>query len=134
MDPSSLVGEDTQLASLPNIFMEITDVLSDPRSSAINIANVISKDPSLSAKLLKIVNSAFYNFPSRIDTISRAVMIIGSKQLSALALGTSIIRIFQDIPSDLVNMKSFWEHSLACGIGARMIASYKNIHNTEQIL
>ena len=66
-------------------------MISDPRSSAIHIADVISKDPSLSAKLLKIVNSAFYSFPSKIDTISRAVMIVGSKQLSALALGTSVI-------------------------------------------
>jgi HD-like signal output (HDOD) protein len=132
-NPEILVGDDIRLASLPNIFFEISKVISDPRSSAIHIADVISKDPGLSAKLLKIVNSAFYSFPSRIDTISRAVMIVGSKQLSALALGTSVISIFQDIPSDLVDMKSFWEHSLSCGIAARILASYKNIPNTERL-
>ncbi len=132
-DPESLFEGDVALASLPHIFFEITKVINDPRSSAIHIADAISKDPGLSAKLLKIVNSAFYSFPSRIDTISRAVMIIGSKQLSALALGTSVINIFQHIPSSLVDMKSFWKHSLSCGIGARILASYKNIANTERL-
>jgi HD-like signal output (HDOD) protein len=132
-DLFSLVDEDVNLASLPNIFTEISRVIGDPRSSAIHVANVISKDPNLSAKLLKVVNSAFYSFPSKIDTISRAVMIVGSKQLSTLALGTSVINIFQDIPADLVDMKSFWKHSIACGISARMIASYKNVSNTERL-
>jgi putative nucleotidyltransferase with HDIG domain len=132
-DLSSLVDENVNLPSLPHIFTEISRVINDPRSSAIHVANVISKDPNLSAKLLKIVNSAFYSFPTKIDTISRAVMIVGSKQLSTLALGTSVINVFQDIPADLVDMKSFWKHSIACGISARMIASYKNVSNTERL-
>jgi putative nucleotidyltransferase with HDIG domain len=129
----ALLGEDVCLPSLPEIFVEITNVLGDPRSSAVHVANVISKDTSLSARLLKIVNSAFYGFPSKIDTISRAVMIVGSKQLSTLALGTSVIHIFRDIPPELVDMKSFWKHSIACGIGARMLASYKNMAHTERL-
>ncbi len=128
-----LLGEDLCLPSLPEIFIEITKVLGDPRSSAVHVANVISKDTALSARLLKIVNSAFYGFPSKIDTISRAVMIVGSKQLSTLALGTSVIHIFRDIPPELVDMKSFWEHSIACGIAARMLASYKNMPHTERL-
>jgi len=132
-DPASLLDEDVTLVSLPHIFTEINRVISDPRSSAVHVAEVISKDPNLTARLLRIVNSAFYGFPSKIDTISRAVTILGSKELSTLALGTSVLEIFKDIPADLVDMKSFWEHSFACGIAARMIASYKNIVNTERL-
>jgi putative nucleotidyltransferase with HDIG domain len=130
---AALLEKDVRLPSLPEIYAEITEVLGDPHSSAIHVANVISKDPNLSARLLKIVNSAFYGFPSKIDTISRAVMIVGSRQLSTLALGTSVVHIFRDIPPDLVDMKSFWQHSVACGIGARMLASYKNMPNTERL-
>jgi HD-like signal output (HDOD) protein len=130
---SSLVDECSELASLPSIFMEISEVISDPRSSAVHVADVISKDTSLSAKLLKIVNSAYYNFPSKIDTISRAVTIIGSRQLSTLALGASVVRAFQGIPVSLIDMESFWKHSITCGISARMIAGYKNIPNTERL-
>jgi putative nucleotidyltransferase with HDIG domain len=129
----ALVDEEPCLASLPTIFMEISEAIGDPRSSFVHIANVISKDTSLSAKLLKIVNSAFYNFPYKIDTISRAVTIIGSRQLSSLALGASVLRSFQGIPEDLVDMESFWKHSITCGISARMIASFKNIPNTERL-
>jgi HD-like signal output (HDOD) protein len=130
--PEDIIDSDIGLASLPNIFWEITKVTSDPRSSAVHVAEVISKDTSLSAKLLKMVNSAFYGFPAKIDTISRAVMIVGSKQLSTLALGTSVIQIFRSIPAELVDMKGFWQHSICCGISARMISSFKNAPNTER--
>jgi HD-like signal output (HDOD) protein len=132
-DIASLLEGDVGLASLPHIFIEINRVISNPRSSAIHVADVISKDPNLTAKLLRIVNSAFYGFPSKIDTISRAVTILGSRQLSTLAVGTSVLEKFKDIPRDLVDMNSFWEHSVACGVAARMIASYKNIINTERL-
>ncbi len=132
VNPEDIVDHDVSLTSLPNIFWEITKVTSDPRSSAVHVADVISKDTSLAAKLLKMVNSAFYGFPAKIDTISRAVMIVGSKQLSTLALGTSVIQIFRSIPAELVDMKTFWQHSIACGISARMISSYKNAPNSER--
>jgi hypothetical protein len=133
IDPQALVDREMGLASLPNVFMEISRVIGDSRSSAVHVADAISKDTSLSAKLLKIVNSAFYSFPSKIDTISRAVTIVGIRQLSTLALGGAVIRVFQGIPADLVEMESFRKHSIACGICARMIASYKNISNTERL-
>jgi HD-like signal output (HDOD) protein len=129
----ALLDHDINLASLPNIFNEISNVINDPRSSAVHVADVISKDTSLSAKLLKIVNSAFYSFPSEIDTISRAVTIVGTRQLSTLAMGASVITIFRDIPADLMDMESFWKHSITCGVCARIIASHKNINNTERL-
>jgi HD-like signal output (HDOD) protein len=132
-DPQSLIGPDLALVSLPEIFYQIEAVINNPRSSAFQIAEVISKDPSLSAKLLRIVNSAFYGFPKQIDTISRAVAIVGSDQLQLLTLGTSVIALFRDIPSTLMNMGWFWKHSLACGITSRLIASYKNFQNIEQL-
>jgi len=133
-DLVSLLSEDAwALASLPHIFTEINRVVNDPRSSANHVADVISKDPNLTTKLLKIVNSSFYGLPSKVDTISRAVTILGNKELSTLALGTSVLTIFGEIPADLVDMKSFWEHSIACGVAARMIAQYKNIAYTERL-
>ena len=132
IDPVELMRNEIKLPSLPIIFSQINDAISDPRSSATHVANIINKDSSLSARLLKIVNSAFYGFPSRIDTISRAVAIIGTKQLSILALGTSALTVFKDVPSDLIDMRSFWKHSIACGIIARIIASYKDDTMTER--
>lgn len=115
------------------IFSKINKTILKPNSSANEIGMIISKDTSLSARLLKIVNSAFYGFPSRIDSISRAVAIIGTRQLSSLAAGVTVVNMFKDIPSDIVDMKSFWKHSIACGVNARIIASYQGIQNTERL-
>lgn len=133
VDPLALVEPDLELVSLPDIFYQVVEVINNPRSSAFQVAEVISKDPNLAARLLKIVNSAFYGFPKPVDTISRAVAIVGSDQLSILSLGASVFALFRDIPPELMNMRWFWEHSLACGIAARAIASYKNLPHIEQL-
>ena len=122
-----------KLPTLPMIFSKINETIVKPNSSANDIGRVISKDTSLSARLLRIVNSAFYGFPSKIDSISRAVTIVGTRQLSSLASGVTVINMFKDVPSDIVDMKSFWKHSIACGVNARIIASYQGIQNTERL-
>jgi putative nucleotidyltransferase with HDIG domain len=109
------------------------ETIARPNSSANDIARVISRDTTLSARLLKIVNSAFYRFPSRIDSVSRAVAIIGTKQLTTLASGVAIINMFRNIPSSIIDMKSFWKHSVRCGVHARIIASYHGVQNTERL-
>lgn len=116
VDPLSLLGSDIKLPSLPQVFIELRQVINDPGSSAADVAKVISQDTALSAFLLRMVNSAFYSFPSQIDTISRAVAVIGTKQLSTLALGTSVMDMFKDLPADIIDLELFWRHSFACGI------------------
>lgn len=123
--PTSLVQSEVELSSFPDIYFQINEVLQSPRSSASHIADVVSKDTSLTAKLLKLVNSAFYGFPARIDTISRAIAILGTNELTTLALGISVVEHFTDIPDGLVDMKGFWKHSVACGVLARILASAK---------
>lgn len=122
-----------ELPTLPMISLKMNETIAKPNSSAHDIARVISRDTTLSARLLKIVNSAFYRFPSRIDSVSRAVAIIGTKQLTSLASGVAIINMFRNIPSHIVNMKSFWKHSVSCGVHARIIASYQGVQNTERL-
>lgn len=120
-----LIEKNVQLSSFPDIYYQIMNVLNDTRSSATHLADVVSKDPSLSASLLKLVNSAFFGLPSEVDSVTRAVALIGGRELSALAMGISVIRFFKDIPPEMVDMKSFWLHSVACGIFARILASRK---------
>lgn len=116
VDPVSLMRKEIKLPSLPQIFIELRQVINDPASSASDVAKVISQDTALSAFLLRMVNSAFYSFPSQIDTISRAVAVIGTRQLSTLALGTSVMDMFKGLPTDIIDLELFWRHSFACGI------------------
>jgi HD-like signal output (HDOD) protein len=121
------------LPEIPSVVFELNEVIANPMSSADHIAQVVNQSPSLTALLLKIVNSSFYGFPSKIDKISHAVTLIGTREISGLALGISILSIFKDIPREMIDMHSFLKHSLACGILSRILAAQKNFGQTEQL-
>jgi HD-like signal output (HDOD) protein len=120
----------TESITLPEI---PSSVIANPLSSAEDIAQVVNRSPSLTALLLKIVNSPFYGFPSKIDKISLAVTLIGTREISGLALGISLVSLFNNIPKELLSMHSFLRHSLACGIISRILAAHKNLPQTEQL-
>jgi HD-like signal output (HDOD) protein len=132
MTAQSLLQGYIEISSLPMMFVRITEAINNPRTSVQEISRIITEDPGLTARLLRIVNSAFYNFPKKIDTISRAVTIVGTQQLRDLALATSVIRMFKGIPKELVSMESFWRHSIACGAAARTLAGYRREPNIER--
>jgi HD-like signal output (HDOD) protein len=124
---------DAKLPEAPTIISELNDVIADPFATSNDVAQVVNKSPSLAALLLKIVNSAYYGFPSRIDRISRAVTIIGTKEITGLALGICVMRSFNDIPAEVIDMQAFIRHSLACGMVARILGALKNMEQTEQL-
>lgn len=127
-----LVNDTVELASLPHVVMRALELLNDSQTSASDIGAVIAEDPALTAGLLKIVNSAFYGFPSRIDTVSRAITIVGTLELTDLVLGASAIQTFYRLPNHLTDMQVFWEHSLYTGVVARILARYLRAPNTER--
>lgn len=129
--PERILASDPVLVSLPEVFMRIREVLSDPASTVEEAAAVIGKDPSLTAKLLKLVNSAFYARtlrvsggmpPGPVDTLTRAVMLLGLNQLSTLAMGVSVLPLFKDIPAECIDMRQFWRHSVGVGLVAKLLA------------
>ncbi len=128
----ALISDSLELASLPAVVMRAMELLNDPETSASDIGQVISEDPALSAKLLKIVNSAFYSFPSRIDTISRAITIVGTLEITDLILGSTAVDAFAGLPNELIDMTHFWEHSLYAGVVARVLARHHRAPNTER--
>ncbi len=127
-----LIDDSLELASLPAVVMQAVERLNDPDASATDISRVISQDPSLSTKLLKIVNSAFYGFPSRIDTISRAITVVGTLELTDLILGATAIQTFAKLPNQLIDMDRFWAHSLYTGIVSRLLARQLRAPNLER--
>ena len=127
-----ITGANLKLPEIPSIVFELNDVISNPLSSSDDIAQIVQKSPSLTAILLKIANSPLYGFPSKIDKISLAVTLIGTREISSLGLGLSMLSTFDKIPRELVDMFSFLKHSIACGIITRMLASNIGIAQTEQ--
>lgn len=131
-DMDEILANEAELVSLPATFHEITEALSNPCSSAAYVANIISKDVGLSARLLRLVNTPFYGFPGKIDTLSRAVAIVGTNQLTSLAMGICVMSSFGDIPEDHVSMQDFWLQSVACGMLARLLAIRTGIPGDER--
>lgn len=122
-----------KLPETPMIITELNSIIDNPYSGADDISTVVQKSPSLSALLLRIVNSAFYNFPEKIDSIPWAVTLIGTKEIVNLALGITIMEEFRDIPKRIVDMPAFIKHSFACGIISRILGAHKNTGQTEQM-
>ena len=133
MTARELVAGITDLLSFSAVYFRVNELLQDPRSSADEIGVVISHEPGLAARLLKIVNSAYYGFPGKIDTLSRAVMIFGTRELESLVLATVAVDAFKRISTDLVDMSDFWHHSVYCGLAARLLARRFGVLHPERL-
>ncbi len=120
--PESLIQNFRGTASPPTMYLRLNEAVNHPDSSLDTIGKIISEDSSLSARLLKLVNSSFYGFPRKIGKISEAVLLVGSHQVRDLALVTTVMDVFKGIPKDLITTEEFWLHSLAVGTGSKLIA------------
>lgn len=131
MEPKDLVRGTVRLVSLPDIFIKVNRMVDDPTSSASDIGKLISQDPTLTARLLKIANSPLYGFPSRIDTVSRSITVIGTRGLRDLILASQTIEMFSGFGNGFIDMYEFWRHSIYCGVLARILATKCNALHTE---
>ncbi|VAX10925.1 Predicted signal transduction protein [hydrothermal vent metagenome] len=108
-------------------------MMEDPATSAKELGEVISRDTGLTARLLKIVNSSFYGFPSKIETVSRAVTVIGLRELRGLVLAASAVETFSKIPTEVLNRVHFWRHSVYCGVVAQLVAEECKVLHSERL-
>ncbi|WP_319778986.1 HDOD domain-containing protein [Maridesulfovibrio sp.] len=130
--PRDFLKSKVVLPSLPQVLIEIQKVIKDPDSSAEDLAEVINKDPKLVAAILRLANSAMFNFRSEVDTPSRAIALLGFKQASSLALGTVSLSLFKrTADAQILKVEKFWKHSIACGIIAQEIAREAGYNDIE---
>jgi len=128
-----LVKETPQIATLPSVYTELSALISKHNVNATHIARVVSMDPGLTVRLLKMVNSSFYGFDHRIDTVSHAVSVIGHQQLKELALATTVVHMFRSMPEHLINMDSYWRHSVATAISCRALGRMLGLDKVEYL-
>lgn len=118
--------------SLPATFQRINEAVSNPDATATSIAHLVETDQALTVRLLKIANSPMYGHAHKIETVTQAIMNLGTRQLRDLALATAVFDVFAGIPCELVNMDSFWKHSIATGLAARALVTRRGEKNTER--
>jgi len=115
----SIIG----LPTLPTVITQMIGLIDNPKTSARDVARLISTDQALTAKILKLANSAFYGFPRKIATVNHAIVILGFETVKSLGLSVSVLERFSGKGKDtFFDRQKFWEHSIACGVAARMLA------------
>ena len=129
---SSLVEKVAYLYSLPDVAVRVNELLDSDKASNAELENIIVCDPALTAQLLKLVNSAHYGFPGAVDTVSRAVSLIGHKELRNMVMAATVTNTFKDIPNHLVDMETFWFHSITCAVLARSLAETQRCKERER--
>jgi HD-like signal output (HDOD) protein len=118
---TKILDDSPELMSLPQTLSEVIRVARQEDSSAAQMADVLRRDPAMTTKVLRIVNSPFYGLGREIASVTQAVVTLGLRQVTALALSASIYNIFPK-NNRLIDRPRFWRHSLEVAIGARMIS------------
>ena len=110
------------LPSLPTVVTQLINLVGDPATSARDISQLISADQALTAKILKVANSAFYGFPRKIATVQLAIVVLGFETVKNLGLSVAVLKRFHAGKAHpLFDRQQFWEHAIGCGVAARML-------------
>ena len=117
-----IISNIRNLPTPPIVFEQIQKVLNNPDTSVADVAAILSEDPAMSVKVLKLTNSAFYGLSREIDSVNHAVMIIGLEAVKNLVLSASVLSMFKANKDNKEYHERFWRHSLASALAARVIA------------
>ena len=119
----SLTEKVIGLPTLPTVVSKMIELVDNPKTSARSLTNLISTDQALTAKILKLANSAYYGFPREIATVNLAVVVLGFNTVKDMGLSLSVMDAFKSANEDgIFEMSDFWEHSIGCAVGAKMLA------------
>ncbi len=121
------------IATLPEVTLRIIRIVEDPKSTARDLHAIIKYDPPLSAKILKVVNSAFYGLPGQIASVDRAIVLLGLRAVKNIAIATSVTRLFKGVrPVTGFDPKELWRHCMAVGVASRLIIQKKDKARAEE--
>jgi HD-like signal output (HDOD) protein len=111
------------LPTLPEVANKLLRIINDPMTTAQDVANLISRDLSLTSKVLRLANSAFYGVPRTVATVHNAVVILGLKVINTMVFSITVVKMFpSDGRHDLFPRKKFWSHSVAVAVLAKILA------------
>lgn len=124
------VGE---IATLPEVTVKIIEIVENPKSTARDLHDVIKNDPALSARILKVVNSAFYGLPGQISSIDRAIVLLGLSAVKNIAIAASMTHLFTGGANiDGFSGADVWKHSIAIGVGSRLLSAAQGRPQVEE--
>ncbi|MEM9020140.1 MAG: HDOD domain-containing protein [Planctomycetota bacterium] len=124
----SAIQEISHIATLPEVTMKIIQLVEDPDSTAQDLNNVISNDPALGARILKVVNSAFYGLPGQIGSINRAIVLLGLNAVKNIAIAASLAKLFRGGKiANGFDARDLWTNAIATATATRLLAKHVNL-------
>lgn len=132
IQPVNVARVASQSFALPDICIRIRSMLDDGQSDLEDISKLITLDPSLSSKLLKLANSPLFRFESQIDSLAKAINIIGGEALYNLVMAETASSAFEHFSSDVIDLKRFWLQSIYAGLVAKHLAKMVRIRGSER--
>jgi len=129
---SELVQSCTSIFTLPEVHSYVRDVADNADATTEDLARVLKLDPAISVRLLRTANSPSYGAPKQVDTIFRAVNLIGVQGVRDLVTATTIGQTFSGMPSQFMDAARFWRKSLFCALVAEGMATSCGVDSSER--
>lgn len=121
------------LPALPQIVNKVIKLTDDPNSNVNDLGNLICQDQSLTAKVLRLANSAYYGFPRRIGTVSQAIVILGFNTIRSLVMAASVHQVLsREVEGYSLGQGELWRHSIGVAMGARLLSKRTRLEVPEQ--
>lgn len=133
MQLEDLIKDVKDVAPLPKAYLRIQELVNDPNSDLDDLTKVIGNDPGLTSRILRIANSAYVGLATKVDSIGRAVQILGLNQVHDLALASAAVGSLYKIQSKALDVYDFWRRSIYAAIVARLLAKRCKVHNAERL-
>ncbi|MCP4674608.1 MAG: HDOD domain-containing protein [Deltaproteobacteria bacterium] len=130
MDALVVVGD---LPTLPTVALEVAALLDDPRSTPKQITEIMKADQTLTSKVLKLINSAYYGIPGGVSSVERAIAFLGYNTLFQLLIGVSVLEFSRLGGAAGIDIREFWKHSLGVAVTAEMIGKRIGYEATEDL-
>ncbi|MBI1369002.1 MAG: HDOD domain-containing protein [Planctomycetes bacterium] len=130
---NAVMAEVSQIATLPEITVKIIETVEDPDASAEDLHKIIANDPALCARVLKVVNSAFYGLPGQIGSINRAIVLLGLNAVKNIAIAASLAKLFRGgrLCADF-SAKDLWTHSIGVAAGVKLLVERLKVNVLDE--
>lgn len=126
-DLEKILTELPNLPTMPHIIIEALGVIGNPKASIRQLSRIISRDLSITTQILKMVNSAYYGFPSQITTINQAMALLGFDNVRGVIFGAATKPMLTTYSG-----RTLWVHSIRCAVGCQLISKGLNIGNPDE--
>lgn len=130
---SAAIREISHIATLPEVTLKIIQIVEDPKSTAQDLHKVVSHDPALCSRILKVVNSSFYGLPGQIGSINRAIVMLGLNAVKNIAIAASMSKLFRGGElTPAFGAKTLWNHSVSTAAACKLITDHLKIGLSDE--